>query len=193
MVKRESLDNQAQTGELGATPGRLARNSAGLVTLRASRKSQMPQPRTSKNSPIPIKHMRQRQSAASRMLLTALRNLYALLRIMRGQITFLFNAGIAGVSEPVMGRTMRRDRKPSRHSAVGHGSLLWLRHARISADRYPKASSWETALNVPGTIRGLRCRMAGCSMDRPYTRNRVSKHVCATAALKFVNQFAKRP
>ena len=37
-----------------------------------------------------------------------------------------------------------------------------------------------------------RWRMAGCSMDRLYTRNRVSKPVCATAALKFVSQFAKR-
>jgi uncharacterized membrane protein len=75
---------------------------------------------------------------------------------------------------------------------VERGSLLWLRRARISADHSRKACSAATPLSVPGTTRDSRWRMAGCSMGRLYTRNRVSKPVCATAALKFVSQFAKR-
>jgi hypothetical protein len=48
----------------------------------------MPPARVSKNSPIRIKHMRQRQSVAWRMRLTTQRGLYTAVRIRPGQMTF---------------------------------------------------------------------------------------------------------
>jgi hypothetical protein len=48
----------------------------------------MPPARASKNSPIRIKHMRQRQSVEWRMRLTTQRGLYTAVRIRPGQMTF---------------------------------------------------------------------------------------------------------
>jgi hypothetical protein len=59
-----------------------------LGILRVSPKSQTLPPKAWKNLLIPIKHMRQRQSAEWRMRLTTLRGLYTAVRIRPGQMTF---------------------------------------------------------------------------------------------------------
>jgi hypothetical protein len=86
--KRKSRDNKAQLDELGSDPGQVGPTALGnRGTLRVSRRSLILPTKASKTLPTLNKHMRRKQSAASRMLLTIPRGLYASVRIMPGQMT----------------------------------------------------------------------------------------------------------
>ena len=97
MVKRRPRDNEVQLDELGSDSGQVGSDSAGQSgDTQGSRKSQMLRTTASKNLPILIKHTRRRPSAASRVLMTTLRGLCAPVRIVPGQMTFLWRADNSG-------------------------------------------------------------------------------------------------